>query len=198
MLRVQLSILTMPKSLFLHLTTIFSAGLALVALLLNRWLRGEYFPFDLVVSLRAIVLVMAAALLLMGVISLLTRYDRIFMPKILTRLRQLKPLLVELNRAERIYISVLAGISEELLFRGALQPLVGIVAASVIFGALHAVTFGYFLLASAMGFYLGWLFQFSGNLLVPMAVHALYDIFALSLLARIYLAERATVSPQAD
>lgn len=179
----------MPKSQFLQLTTLFSAGLVLTALVLNRWLAGEYFPFSLVLTWQAAGLALVAAALLMALVSLLTQYDRVFMPKILEKMRQLKPLLIELHQAERIYISVLAGFSEELLFRGFLQPQTGIAAASLIFGALHAVTFGYFLLASAMGFYLGWLYQFSGNLLVPIAVHALYDIFALSLLAGIYRRE---------
>jgi uncharacterized protein len=188
----------MPKIQFLKLTTLFSAGLASVTLALNRLLTGEYFPSPVALTWQAIGLVIVASCLLMAVISLLVRFDRIFMPGILAKLRQLKPLLIGLNQTERIYIAVLAGFSEELLFRGFLQPFAGIAAASIIFGAMHAVTFGYFLLAAAMGFYLGWLFQATGNLLVPMAVHAFYDIFALNLLARIYIREeRETESPQA-
>lgn len=177
----------MPKKQFLTLTILSSSGLALVALLLNRWLAGEYLLFPVVPSWRAVGLAVGAALLLMAVVSLLVRFDRVFMPNIIEKLRQLAPLLTGLSWAERIVISVLAGFGEELFFRGFLQPRIGIAAASVIFGALHALTFGYFLLAAAMGFYLGWLLQHTGNLLVPMAVHSLYDIFALHLLARLYL-----------
>jgi uncharacterized protein len=189
----------MPKIQFLKLTTLFSAGLASVTLVLNRWLTGEYFPAPVALTGQAAGLAVVAAIPLMAVILLLVRVDPIFMPGILAKLRQIKPLLIGLKQTERIYIAVLAGFSEELLFRGFLQPLVGIAAASIIFGAMHAVTFGYFLLAGAMGFYLGWLFQSTGNLLVPMAVHALYDVFALNLLAWIYLREeRETEDPQAD
>jgi membrane protease YdiL (CAAX protease family) len=180
----------MAKKQFLILTTFFSTGLALVALLLNRWLAGKYLRFPIDLTWQAGALALGAAVLLMAAVSLQVRFDRIFMPKILEKMRQLAPLLIELSWAERVALSVLAGLSEELLFRGSLQPLIGITAASIIFGGLHAITFGYFLLAAAMGFYLGWLLQHTNNLLVPMAVHALYDIFALNLLARIYLREK--------
>lgn len=182
----------MPRNRFLRLTTIFYAGLALLALVLNRLLNGAYLPFRLALTPQAAGLSLIAAGLPMAGVWLLVRLDLPFMRRILEKMRRFKALLVELNQAEKIYISILAGFAEELLFRGFLQPLWGIAAASIIFGALHAATLGYFLLASLMGFYLGWLFQYGGNLLVPMAVHALYDVFALNLLARIYRREEIT------
>ncbi|MEJ2688634.1 MAG: CPBP family intramembrane metalloprotease [Deltaproteobacteria bacterium] len=179
----------MPKNQFLRLTTVFYAALALIALALNRLRSGEYTPFQLALTRQTAVLSVFAAGLLMAVIWVLVRLDFTFMRCILDKLRRFKPLLIELNQAEKIYISVLAGFSEELLFRGFLQPLWGIVVASLIFGALHAATFGYFILATLMGFYLGGLLHYSGDLLVPISVHALYDVFALNLLARIYRRE---------
>lgn len=84
-------------------------------------------------------------------------------------------------------VSLLAGIGEELLFRGVVQaeltawwtPTTGIVAASLLFGAAHAVSLPYFILATLMGLYLGLLYHFSGNLLLPIIVHALYDWIAI-------------------
>jgi CAAX protease family protein len=89
-------------------------------------------------------------------------------------------------------IAVLAGVGEELLFRGVLQtaigqwtaPLVGLVVASLVFGALHAVTWLYFALATVIGAYLGWLLIEFHDLAVPIVAHGLYDFIALLFLTR--------------
>jgi len=86
-----------------------------------------------------------------------------------------------------IVVSLLAGVGEELLFRGVIQaglgeiwsPAAGVLIASLLYGAAHAVSPSYLVLATLMGLYLGALFHFSGNLLVPMIVHALYDWIAI-------------------
>ncbi|WP_376693388.1 CPBP family intramembrane glutamic endopeptidase [Wenzhouxiangella sp. EGI_FJ10409] len=86
-----------------------------------------------------------------------------------------------------VLVSALAGIGEELLFRGVIQaglvawltPASGIVIASLLFGLAHAVSFSYLLLATLMGLYLGLLYHWTGNLLVPILVHALYDWVAI-------------------
>lgn len=98
----------------------------------------------------------------------------------------LATLLVEMRLGGIVLLSLAAGVGEEVLFRGVLQPLIGLLAASLIFGALHAFTLGYFLMASAFGLYLGWLYEASGNLAVPILAHAVYDVFALVLLRRVY------------
>ncbi|HMA98728.1 MAG TPA: CPBP family intramembrane glutamic endopeptidase, partial [Wenzhouxiangella sp.] len=49
------------------------------------------------------------------------------------------------------------------------------VVASVVFGAMHALSRAYFMVATAMGFYLGWLYLATGNLLIPIVVHFVYD-----------------------
>lgn len=43
----------------------------------------------------------------------------------------------ELNQSEMIYISICAGVGEEILFRGALQPIMGIIITSILFVAIH-------------------------------------------------------------
>lgn len=96
------------------------------------------------------------------------------------------------GRIAVILVAALAGLGEELLFRGVIQarlvefggPVAGLVLASLIFGLAHYVTSAYFVAASLMGLYLGALYQFSGNLLVPSLVHALYDWIALEYLLR--------------
>jgi hypothetical protein len=85
-------------------------------------------------------------------------------------------------------VSVAAGLGEEILFRGALQPLavdwlgsawLGVAAASVVFGALHAATPTYFVLATAIGLYFGWLAEQFDDLVAPIVTHAVYDFAAL-------------------
>ena len=56
--------------------------------------------------------------------------------------------------------------------------------ASLLFGLAHAITRTYVVLATVFGIYLGWLWTASGNLLVPIVAHALYDFVALSALVR--------------
>lgn len=82
-------------------------------------------------------------------------------------------------------VSIAAGVGEELFFRGFLQPLVGLVGASVAFGLAHVAgarmaAFGVW--AAAMGAALGGLALVTGGLLAPMTAHACYDVLAFSYL----------------
>ncbi len=89
-------------------------------------------------------------------------------------------------------LSLAAGIGEELLFRGVLQPLVtrwstpfwGLIVASLVFGLAHSLSTVYFLLATAVGLYLGGLAMMTGGLVAPMLAHGLYDFVALWCLCR--------------
>jgi membrane protease YdiL (CAAX protease family) len=97
------------------------------------------------------------------------------------------PLFADCSMAELVLIALLAGVGEEALFRGLVQrgvaqaagPMAGLVAASALFGLAHFVTRTYALLAAILGLYLGALFLLTGNLVVPIAVHTLYDFVAL-------------------
>jgi uncharacterized protein len=104
----------------------------------------------------------------------------------------LVPLFVRCSILQLALISAVAGIGEELLFRGVLQPVLigwlgiaaGLCLASIVFGALHAVTAAYAVLATIVGAYLGWLALATGNLLGPIIAHGLYDFVALIYLIR--------------
>jgi membrane protease YdiL (CAAX protease family) len=100
----------------------------------------------------------------------------------------LKPLFKPCTLFDLAAISLAAGFGEEALFRGFLQTILSrwvhvwlaLALASLLFGLLHCMTVTYAVLATLMGAYLGWLYIWSGNLLVPIIVHALYDFFALA------------------
>ena len=82
-----------------------------------------------------------------------------------------------------LLVSVMAGLAEELLFRGVLQPIVGLPAASLLFGAVHVGGrgfLGYGIWAACIGAFLGWLMNVTGGLTAPVVAHAAYDALALA------------------
>jgi uncharacterized protein len=94
-------------------------------------------------------------------------------------------------------IAAVAGLGEEMLFRGVIQSflarllsapagtLVALMVASILFGLLHWLTPLYALLAGAISLYLGTVWILTNNLLVPALAHALYDFWALVYLVRL-------------
>jgi uncharacterized protein len=107
------------------------------------------------------------------------------------------PLFRRCSLLELAGIAFLAGLGEELLFRTIVQggvsawigkpggQVLGLFVAALVFGLMHHVTPAYSLMAGAIGLYLGILWLTTGNLLAPMATHALYDFFAMAYLTRI-------------
>ena len=94
-----------------------------------------------------------------------------------------------------VLLATAAGLCEELLFRGVLQPWLeqwgpaaGLLGSNLIFGAAHAVTSLYAVLAGGAGLYFGVLLDAGGerNLLVPVVAHAAYDYVAFVAVARMY------------
>jgi hypothetical protein len=103
---------------------------------------------------------------------------------------RLAPLFAGTGFGSLMLVAALAGIGEEALFRGVVQtalagrlpPWAAVAATATVFGVAHALTAAYAVLAALVGAYLGWLHLASGNLLVPIVTHALYDLVALRLL----------------
>lgn len=82
------------------------------------------------------------------------------------------------NPGAIIFLGLLAAVVEETLFRGAMQPRLGILVTSILFAALHtqyAVSFAT-LEVFVLGLGLGWLRARSGSTLPGMVTHAGYDI----------------------
>jgi membrane protease YdiL (CAAX protease family) len=84
-------------------------------------------------------------------------------------------------------LAFVAGLSEEVLFRGVIQagleawlgPSAGLVIAAVLFGLMHPITRLYILLTLSIGFWLGLVWMWSGDLLAPVLAHGVYDFVAL-------------------
>jgi membrane protease YdiL (CAAX protease family) len=96
----------------------------------------------------------------------------------------LGPSLIACRWYDLLLVAAVAGLGEELLFRGVLHPLTGLFWSNVLFGLAHCVTPTYALLAGLLGGYLGWLLAVSGNLLAPIIAHGLYDFLAFLVVAR--------------
>jgi membrane protease YdiL (CAAX protease family) len=87
-------------------------------------------------------------------------------------------------------LALASGVGEEAFFRGALQPRVGLLGASLLFALAHFVPrrdmlawSGFSLVA---GLALGALFEWTGNLVAPITAHALVNGVNLPLLTRHY------------
>jgi hypothetical protein len=70
---------------------------------------------------------------------------------------------------------VMAGVPEEILFRGAVQPQLGLILTALVFGALHAISWIYFVYAAGAGLLLGLMVEWRGNLWAATTAHFAYD-----------------------
>ncbi|MCA1992511.1 MAG: CPBP family intramembrane metalloprotease [Coleofasciculus sp. S288] len=94
----------------------------------------------------------------------------------------LKPLVLP----DLIWLGLLPGMSEELLFRGVMLPAVGmdftgLVATSLLFGILHLSgpqQWPYVVWATAVGLLLGYSAIATGNLLVPIVAHVVTNLLS--------------------
>ncbi|WP_326050915.1 CPBP family intramembrane glutamic endopeptidase [Bacillus halotolerans] len=81
-----------------------------------------------------------------------------------------------------IFLTLLISFAEEMLFRGVLQTHIGLWAASLVFAVLH---FRYltkwllFIMVTTISFLLGLIYEWTGNLFVPVTAHFIIDaVFA--------------------
>ena len=137
----------------------------------------------------AMIGLVAAAMLALGNYLLLTRApENWLVTGVRTVYREtIVPLFGSLHPIGIVAIGAAAGIGEEWLFRGVLQPLTGLVVASVLFGAAHVggirmLPFGVW--AAGMGLIMGTLATMTGGLIAPVVAHGVYDMLALAYIRR--------------
>ena len=117
-------------------------------------------------------------------------------------LNTLGPGLHRYHWTDLFILAAIAGISEELLFRGVIQPWIeaswgitaGLIGSNIVFGLVHAVTPLYAVLAALVGIYLGLSLDYGGerNLLIPVIIHGFYDFLAFVALMRVYRSNLTT------
>jgi membrane protease YdiL (CAAX protease family) len=82
------------------------------------------------------------------------------------------------NPGAVVFLAVVAGVAEEIVFRGALQPRFGLIATAFLFAAVHTqygITFAS-LEVFVLGLGLGWLRAASKSTLPGIVTHAGYDL----------------------
>ncbi|MDX1587224.1 MAG: CPBP family intramembrane glutamic endopeptidase [Balneolaceae bacterium] len=172
----------------LLMLSIFSASFyLLLALLIYHFIYDENitnaFAHGLTVNVQFLIGLLAGAVAA-GVVGLvITRepvagvLDDFYIVQAISKIR--------FNNFDRLQLSFFAGTGEELLFRGAIQPLLGIWITSLVFVGLH----GYFKFKSighilfgvmmfALSVMLGYLYTEAG-LIAAMTAHAVYDVIML-------------------
>ncbi|MDX9723236.1 MAG: CPBP family intramembrane glutamic endopeptidase [Myxococcota bacterium] len=173
----------MRSKLSLPLVIAFYTGLAAISFLIGwyalernifLWYRPEYASLPLSVALGA-----AGG----GLVVLLSRLLERWAAWARELSRLLGQMLGQLDHNAIIVLSVFSALGEEALFRGLLQPELGIVWSSLIFGLLHIGPdrryLSWTMMAIGMGFGFGGLFVLSGNLLAPILAHFTINYFNL-------------------
>jgi membrane protease YdiL (CAAX protease family) len=195
--------LNTPHNRFFLLAFLFEGGLAVVALVLGRFVGSPPLAtvrFEIAAMAETAIAaglgIVASVPMFVGLLAI-ERWSVAPLQRLRCLVDELLvPLFKPLSVTQLLLVSVAAGVGEEMLFRGWLQagladllgpPLglaVALGVASLLFGVCHWLTTAYALLAALVGLYLGWLFVLTGNLLTPIVAHAAYDFLALCYLVR--------------
>ncbi len=185
-----------PRSNGFALAIVIEGGLGIVGVVVAGLFGvplNDYLPDSAPAWGNAIARGTLAALLMLAIFWWVARSSR---PTIRRLREQVEWIVSEMFPAATLgqlaLVAALAGVSEELLFRGVLQTLVAwlmgpipsLIVCSLLFGVFHALSKAYFLFATLVGFGLGWLFYEYNDLVAPMLAHGLYDFLALAYIAR--------------
>ncbi len=113
--------------------------------------------------------------------------------------QQLRAMFLSFHWSEWTTLCLAAGVCEELLFRGLIQQgisesgwfgigvmngVFAIAVGSLLFGLCHFLSWTYFFFATLFGTYFGLCFVWTGDLLVAMVAHSVYDMIILAWLLR--------------
>ena len=189
---------------FLRLATLFQGGLLLFALGL-AWLVGINLSSQLHVTGAAVAWGVGATVPMLALFAITYLFPIGPFGAIKGFLQEvLGPSLAQCRWYDLVFVALLAGCSEELLFRGVLQTwigrwgaTVGLLASNVVFGLAHAITPTYAILAGLLGIYLGLVYTITGeaNLVPAILCHALYDLVAFFVVRSEARQRMATVVP---
>ena len=163
----------------LRTATLFYAAFVLVAAALGAlWGRNVFVGGGPLVLSLALGAASALATVALGLLA----YALI--PTLRGLSEELAPLLVDGTRGrDLVLLAALSGVGEEAPFRGALQPEIGLVASSLLFGALHVGPDRRYVLwtlwAVGAGFLFGALYAWTGGILAPVIAHALHNAATL-------------------
>jgi uncharacterized protein len=166
---------------FVALAAVFYVALLLAAAVVgalagrNAFALGDSALFGLFVGVTSACGTVALGVLLYRTLPVLRRLSD-----------ELAPHLVDgAKRRDLVLVSIMSGVGEEAFFRGALQPEIGLVASSLLFGVLHVGPDRRYLVwtvwAVGAGFLFGLLCSWTGGILAPMTAHLLHNAATLLL-----------------
>jgi membrane protease YdiL (CAAX protease family) len=99
---------------------------------------------------------------------------------------EFRPVARQLSSVDILVLAALSGLAEELLFRGLLQPLVGLLPQALLFGLVHQTRgpsrWVWAIWAAVVGLGLGALFQLTGSIWGPVLAHAMINAINLTYL----------------
>lgn len=132
----------------------------------------------------------AAGVITYGVLLLLSLTDLLSSDTLQKHLRDLHRFVRSQSWPVLIGLAILAGVGEELLFRGVIQGwvseylgnIVGILAGGVIFGLAHALSRAYFTVATALGVVFGVAYAITDSIQLVMVWHGVYDLVVIFIL----------------
>jgi len=189
---------------FFKVAILFEGGLAVVALVL-AWFVGIDIQSNLKIEFSTLFWAVAGTIPLFLLLILFDRYP-------LGSLYPIKRVLIDVlgpclnicSARQLLILAMTAGVSEELLFRGVLQPwfenlwgiTIALLLSNVLFGLAHAVTLTYAVIAGLIGLYLSMFLDIDEqrNLLIPILIHGIYDFLAFLVVAQAFRKEQ-TIEP---
>lgn len=174
-----------PKSLVLQLALLTITAMPLVAVVIDRFservdLRSSLIGYEVLwkqIAFGVFAGIIIAVLAQLLILSPLLRNVNAQYANLLGRFK--------LSTSEIILVSLCAGVGEEILFRGALQPIFGILITSIIFVAIHGYLnpkewrisiYGLFMTVAIYG--IGVMSDYLG-LLSAIIAHTIIDIYLL-------------------
>ncbi len=176
----------------LKTVVLFYLGL-LAAAWVWTWLRGDLNPFvhpdwqsaNHLPILKGLGLGAATAIAVVVLSQLASVYFEWARRMELEFIRLLGPL----RTLDILVLAVLSGVCEEALFRGAMQPTLGLALTTLIFGLMHigpSLAFmPWTLSALVLGGVIGYYFEITGTLAGPIVCHILINLINLSFMQRL-------------
>jgi membrane protease YdiL (CAAX protease family) len=166
---------------FVALAAVFYAVLLLAAAAVgalggrDAFALGDSTLFGLLVGTTAASVTVALGVILYRLLPALRRLSD-----------ELAPRLVDgAKRRDLVLVSIISGVGEEAFFRGALQPDIGLVTSSLLFGILHVGPDRRYLVwtvwAVGAGFLFGLLYVWTGGILASVIAHVLHNAATLLL-----------------
>lgn len=172
---------------------ILLSQLAIVAVgMFLIWAFSVQIPGANIETLHAIAIGSLLAMVTFLLFAVIYRFGGKFAQALLNDTRRVSGIFSGYSLIHLACVAALAGVGEELLFRGFLQVWLSnhfaitwaILVASIIFGLLHYLSHTYFISVALMSIAFGVAYDITDSLLMVMVWHGVYDFIALVALVK--------------